>query len=141
MKLKEAVKDWKKIVSLLILALTTIRLYNHTEYLSFIIINLALWIAIAFYTYRSIYRYIDSIIITNDKIFLGSQIIGAIIAVTCGTISTLILLGSIEMVQGQSRDATSTMIFGLSILGVFIAFRTRRKYFSIFAKKQPTRKP
>ncbi len=140
MKTKEVLRDWKQIASLLIIIPTITTLYNHTNDDVFVILNLVSWAALAFYTYRSIHRYVSSIIITNDKIFLASQITGGIIAITTATIGIMILLGGISIGEGLIPEGTTIMIFGLAILGVFTAFRTRRKHFSIF-KKQTTKKP
>ena len=128
-------KDWKLILVFFIVSivLTFIAFTYQNVYLKYL--NIFSWIILTFYLYKDIFGLVNLLDMSNDFLLWILRIIGIIIG------SVGLSFGGIMFFTGLIKNADpltmglSTVFFGLGFLGVFMVFRSRRRYAHIYVNK------
>lgn len=100
-------------------------------------INTIAWLIFAFYLYRNVFHYVNSLDMANDLSMWISRIIGGIIAFFGLFISFFSYGFSTVMTGGSDPLSTglSIVFFGLGLLGCFMLFRTKRRYPHLYVNR------
>jgi len=121
-------KDWKIILLLFAISITIayVAFEIKNGFLNFL--NVVSWIVLAVYLYKDVFKYINSLDMSNDLIFWISKIISGI-----GTFICLFLgLFFISAHQNQLITGLGILFIGAGLLGLFVLFRTKRNYNHIY---------
>ena len=128
-------KDWKKVLIFAALSvfLAYISFYQKNNILK--ILNLISWTVLTFYIYKDIFKLTNLLDLSNDLILWILRIIGGIIAVIG------LFLGGGMFFMGLLFNADplsmgiSILFFGLGFLGLFMLFRSHRRYGHIYVNR------
>lgn len=131
---KRIFKDWKTILILVIVSVTIayIAFQFNSKILKFL--NITLWCALSFYLYKDIFGLINLLDMSNDLLLWISRIVGVVIGFIGlfmgGTYYFVALLqdSTIFLNSSPLNMGVSIIFFGLGFLGIFMVFRSKRRY-------------
>ncbi len=133
-------KDWKMIlifaVVSLVLAFTTF--YAKNGFLRFL--NIISWSILSFYLYKDIFGLVNLLDMSNDFLLWILRIVGVVIGFIGLFIGgTSFFVGLVMNSDPMNADplsmGVSIIFFGLGFLGVFMVFRSRRRYAHLYVNR------
>ena len=98
-------------------------------------LNALVWIVVDYYLYRDVFKHVNSIDISDDLKFWGVRIVGLIVAVIGFSFGFIYYAAAGMSHYDPAYTAIAVLAFGLCALGVFMLFRTNRRFAHIYVNR------
>jgi len=134
-KQKRIFKDWKTILILVIVsvAIAYLAFQFNSKILKFL--NITSWCLLSFYLYKDIFGLINLLDMSNDLLLLVLRIVGGIIGFIGLVIGGTSFFVALAMNTDPLSMGVSIIFFGLGFLGIFMVFRSKRRYPHLYVNR------
>jgi hypothetical protein len=123
----------------IIISLTAAILFSFLTYYVrqslFNFLNTLSWIALAFYLYRDLFHIVNGLDMADDLKLWLLRIAGAIVAIFGLFLGLTMCFASSLANSDPIANGISILLIGLGILGLFMIFRTKRRYGHLYVNR------
>ncbi len=146
--LKKIFKDWKIIIILFFISITLALVSFYIDYGFLRFINIISWVVLSFYLYKDSFGLVNLLDMSNDLKLWSVRILGGLFAFFGMYIGIMMIFFGLiglpnmnnlaepsEIIADPFTMGIGVLFMGLGLLGIFMVFRTKRRYRHIYVNK------